>query len=72
MVSLTNMSASCVGSLMAHNPTGISAQCKVSLKDAQEMVYQTASNQFAVYLPTTYTLLDSVLTRAPCRSSLAN
>jgi len=59
MVSSTNMSATCIGSLMAHNPNGISAHCEVKMKDAQEMVYQTASNQFAVYSPTTYTATGS-------------
>jgi len=63
LVSSTNLSSTCVGSLVTHNPTGIGAHCDVHLKNAQELVFQTSSNQFAIYLPQTYTATGTCVGR---------
>ena len=61
LVTNTNFSSSCVGSLMDHNQNGIQAHCSLLTSPAQEMVYQITSNQFAIYSPVTFTGRGSCL-----------
>ncbi len=55
LITNTNFSTSCVGSLMDHNHAGIQQHCSLETVPSQEMVFQTATNQFAIYSPETFT-----------------
>ena len=55
LVTNKNFSTSCVGSLMDHNQLGIEQHCSLQNRPMQEMVFQTSSNQFAIFSPDTYT-----------------
>ncbi len=55
LITNTNFSTTCVGSLMDHNSFGIQAHCSLTTSPAQERVFQIANNQFAIYSPVTFT-----------------
>jgi hypothetical protein len=55
LITHTSFSSSCVGSLMDHNHIGIQNHCSLHTFPSQEMVFQTATNSFAIYSPDTFT-----------------
>ncbi len=55
LITATNFSTSCVGALMDHNQQAIEAHCTLHHLPIQEMVFQTAADQFAIFSPLTYT-----------------
>jgi hypothetical protein len=55
LITHTNFATSCVGSLMDHNHFGIQNHCTLRTSPSQEMVFQTATNSFAIYSPETFT-----------------
>jgi len=55
LITNTNFSTTCVGSLMDHNPLGIQEHCSLTSSPSQESVFQINHNQFAVYSPETFT-----------------
>ena len=55
LITNTNFSTTCVGSLMDHNSVGIQTHCSLSTTPAQESVFQITNNQFAIYSPETFT-----------------
>ena len=55
LITNTNFSTTCVGSLMDHDSVGIQTHCSLSTTPAQESVFQITNNQFAIYSPETFT-----------------
>jgi hypothetical protein len=55
LVTNTNFSTTCVGSLMDHNAVGIQTHCSLSTSPSQETVFQISNSQFAIYSPETFT-----------------
>ncbi|NBR25999.1 MAG: hypothetical protein EBU08_19905, partial [Micrococcales bacterium] len=55
LITNTNFSTTCIGSLMDHNSRGIQAHCTISTSPSQETVFSITNNQFAVYSPETFT-----------------
>ena len=55
LVTNTNFSTTCVGSLMDHNALGIQTHCSLSTSPSQETVFQISNSQFAIYSPETFT-----------------
>ena len=55
LVTNTNFSTTCVGSLMDHNHEGVKAHCSLKHAQAQEMVFQLAAQKFVIFSPSTFT-----------------
>jgi hypothetical protein len=55
LVTNTNFSTTCVGSLMDHNAVGIQTHCSLSTAPSQETVFQISNTMFAIYSPETFT-----------------
>ena len=55
LITNTNFSTTCVGSLMDHNKEGIQTHCSLTSTPLQEQVFQINTNQFAIYSPDTFT-----------------
>ena len=55
LITNTNFSTTCVGSLMDHDQTGIQTHCSLTSIPLQEQVFQINTNQFAIYSPDTFT-----------------
>lgn len=55
LITNTNFSTTCVGSLLDHNAEGIQKHCSLTTSIAQETVFQITPNQFAIYSPETFT-----------------
>ena len=55
LITNTNFSTTCVGSLMDHDHEGIKQHCALSYTKTQEMVFQLAMHKFVVFSPITFT-----------------
>jgi len=55
LVTNTDFATSCAGALMDHNSEAIQQHCSLRHLPLQEQVFQTATNQFAIFSPQTYT-----------------